>query len=248
MDSFEPTEPGRPGPDRTLRPFPALALAFLALAAVVFVSALARQVVVAAGARLPGAIPTAGLPAGQYAGLAALMSCSLLAVAGTLAIGLRGRVRPGWDRRHHVAVALAAVAVIGVNLIGFRLMERAGEAYRGAPLADGVRSTAIFVLVAVVLAPLAEELFFREMLQVRVLASWKRPAAVAFGAAAFGLVHYDFGGGVLLLTVTTMGLVLGWVRDRTGSLGAAVAVHAANNAFALAVPALTGMVELANLY
>lgn len=230
-------------PNPSLRPYAALAVAFLALAAVVFVAALAREIAVRLGADLPVTVPVEGLPAGRYAGLASLMSFSLLAVSGTLALGLRGPIRAGWSRRDHPIVAGAAVAVIAVNLIGFRLMSEAGEAYRGAPVPDGIPTTTAFVLVAVLLAPAAEELFFRELLLARVLASWRRAPAVLFSSAAFGLVHFDFGGVVLLLTVTAMGLVLGWVRERTGSLGAAVVVHIANNAFALAAPRLTRMIH-----
>ncbi len=89
----------------------------------------------------------------------------------------------------------------------------------------------LVVLAAVCVAPVAEEFFFR-----RVLQGWlecrlpEADGAVAIGlsAAAFAAAHAGHGlaAGPLFL----LGVVLGVVARRTGSLGACIGLHALFNA------------------
>lgn len=77
---------------------------------------------------------------------------------------------------------------------------------------------------AVLVAPLVEELFFRGLLLEAALRYLRRPGvAIATSAVLFGLVHYGVPMSVLPLTV--MGLGLGYLRVRYGSLGLCIAVH-----------------------
>jgi membrane protease YdiL (CAAX protease family) len=83
-------------------------------------------------------------------------------------------------------------------------------------------------IAAIVVAPIAEELFFRGLL---LQALWRHlghawPAAVLSGVA-FGLIHVQLPQTVLPLA--TMGVILGYVRVRYRSLTACVLTHALFN-------------------
>jgi len=84
-------------------------------------------------------------------------------------------------------------------------------------------------LTAIVVVPLAEELFFRGLL---LGALWRQLGrawpAIAISAAAFGLVHSAQPQDVLPLV--SMGLILGYVRLRYRSLAVCVVAHALFNA------------------
>lgn len=84
------------------------------------------------------------------------------------------------------------------------------------------------LLMAVIIAPLAEELFFRGLLFQAVWAwSGRRYVALLISAGAFGLVHLPQPQAVLPLFV--LGLILGIVRARYRSLTACVIAHAVFN-------------------
>jgi membrane protease YdiL (CAAX protease family) len=83
-------------------------------------------------------------------------------------------------------------------------------------------------IVALAVAPgLAEETFFRGLMQTRIAAAWGRWPAIVAAAAAFGALHLDPVQGVLAFLV---GLLLGWIASRFESIRPAVAAHVANNA------------------
>jgi hypothetical protein len=90
------------------------------------------------------------------------------------------------------------------------------------------------VLMIVLLAPIAEELFFRGFLFAGLRSRWSLwPAAITSGLI-FGLVHAPTG---LTTTVplAALGFALCWLYDRTGSLWPCVIAHMINNGLALAV-------------
>jgi hypothetical protein len=91
----------------------------------------------------------------------------------------------------------------------------------------------VFVIaVAVLLAPIAEEIVFRGILHGWLRRFLPPPAAIALGAVAFALFHLHYGARALGIFV--IGCVLGWVRERSGTLRAPMAAHALNNAVATA--------------
>jgi membrane protease YdiL (CAAX protease family) len=103
-----------------------------------------------------------------------------------------------------------------------------------SPLASGV-----LMLLAVVMAPLSEELFFRGLLFRTVRdrhGFW--PAALG-SAIPFGLVHFVPSQGidvlVLQLTMVFTGLGLAWIYERRGSVVAPIAAHMAFNVVGLVV-------------
>jgi membrane protease YdiL (CAAX protease family) len=105
------------------------------------------------------------------------------------------------------------------------------------------------ILVAVILAPIGEELFFRGFAQT----AWTRDlgwrAALVRTAFFFALVHAistggsDFSEGLRIAVVTVLARLpvafgLGWVFARTGSIAASVGLHAGFNGLMLVLAAL----------
>jgi membrane protease YdiL (CAAX protease family) len=99
---------------------------------------------------------------------------------------------------------------------------------------------ALMGLVAVLMAPLVEEILYRGALQ-QALKGIGMPRAVALlGASAlFALAHWGSlvaGGEAGALTMLMiLGLVFGWTYERTGSMWAPFAAHATFNAANLAI-------------
>ncbi|MEY4225563.1 MAG: hypothetical protein RL190_320 [Actinomycetota bacterium] len=80
-------------------------------------------------------------------------------------------------------------------------------------------------------ASVTEELYFRGLLYGRLDARFARAAAVIGSAGAFGLAHFQPDA---FPTLFALGLILGLLRMRTGSIWPAVGLHAANNGIAFA--------------
>jgi len=88
---------------------------------------------------------------------------------------------------------------------------------------------ACIVFMAVVLAPVTEELFFRGMLQNYLAGRLRSPAgAIVICGLLFGLIHLPLLSMVVPLAV--LGIIIGWWYWRTDSLLQAVLVHALFNA------------------
>lgn len=84
---------------------------------------------------------------------------------------------------------------------------------------------ALNAAVVVLLAPFAEELFFRG-LGVRVLAAFGGLAAILVSGIVFGLVHGILGA---LPPLALFGIGLAWVRLRSGSVWPSFIAHATYN-------------------
>ncbi len=106
----------------------------------------------------------------------------------------------------------------------------------------GLRQYAIALSVIAILAPFAEEYFFRGL-----FFSWMRARAgiwttILVTSLVFALVHGQplmhpgFGGWVLTVQLFFSGILMGWWVARTGSARTSFAAHAAFNAAALALP------------
>lgn len=170
--------------------------------------------------------------------------------AAVLVIWQRGRMRAsdfGYRRvRRSTAVStflIAAVAYYGLTAIYSAVLHLKGSDKLPSDL--GVtHSTAALVAASAfvcVIAPVAEEFFFRGFLfgalsgmRVRLggveLGPWI--AAVLTGIV-FGLAHTGSASSQYLIPLGFLGFVLCLVRWRTGSLYVCMALHSANNALAL---------------
>lgn len=179
-------------------------------------------------------------------GVQVLILYLLLMVAplAILTVMLAGRGAPpagGWLQWHWrplpSALARAVVAVLMVlpvvALSGW-LIERLWRDPGGSnPLLDLVltssdgRALACFAFTAVVLAPLFEELLFRGVLLPVLARRWGPPLGVVASAAVFALAHLSLSE---LAPLFVLGVGLGWLRWRSGRLGASVLMHALWNA------------------
>lgn len=242
MDPLEPPEPETDTGARTLpqrgalvRSVVALLVSGAALAGTVLVAGLLQFLMLAA---IPEAAPSGdpGPPMPPRLFLVRAVTTQIGLLAPTLLIlwARPGRIRLGFSRRDVVPCLGTLAVVLGVNIAGASIMDLAGEPYAGLPVRPSEWVGRVALLGAVLIAaPVVEELCFREALLARVFASAPRPLALAATSLAFGVLHAAAGGPVLLATLSLIGLALGWLRERTGSLGAVIALHAANNAFAL---------------
>ncbi|MGZ4277358.1 MAG: CPBP family intramembrane glutamic endopeptidase [Solirubrobacteraceae bacterium] len=96
-----------------------------------------------------------------------------------------------------------------------------------------VALVAVAILVAVV-APLAEEFFFRGYMY-GALRNWSRWGAAIVTGLVFGLIHGLSAPWEFLLPLAMFGFVLCLLREKTGSLYPGIALHCANNSIAFGV-------------
>jgi len=93
---------------------------------------------------------------------------------------------------------------------------------------DIARDLPLYVLVlAVFLAPISEELFFRAFLTPRI--------GVFLSSLVFGLFHFAYGSVVEIAGAFSIGLILAWIYKKSGSLVPAMVIHLVYNALAIIV-------------
>lgn len=119
--------------------------------------------------------------------------------------------------------------IININLV-IRLTGKPFENPQIQNITGGRRLTftdliLLLVLVAVI-APIAEELLFRGMLYPVLRHSWGMTAAIVVNALLFALVHVI---PILIPGLFFVGLVLAWVRERSGSVIPGMLIHALQN-------------------
>ncbi len=145
------------------------------------------------------------------------------------------------DRRS-IAVGFGCVALLipSLDLITYALGREVVppfliDAYRSAQAGGDL---VVLVVAVVIVAPLWEELLFRGFLFRGLCASRAGPTgAIVFTSAIWAAVHlqYDWYG---VAQVFAIGLVLGWLRLRSGSTLLTTALHMAANLVALAETAV----------
>ncbi len=245
MDRLPPAASERadalaPSPGRGRRLLLPLAVGAMALAAAVLAAAILQA--------LAASVLGTGTPAAtEGRGLAAVpFLVQALSTEGGLLFGawLVLRLSPGAldlrVRREHLArCGVGFAALFTVNFVGAWTMSLTGEPYSGVPdIPPGIAGLGV-VLAASIVAPFVEEVFFREALFRRVFQDWPPIGAAILTSVAFGALHAQVGGPVLVASLAAMGLVLSWLRRTTGSLGPAILVHAANNCVALLLVSLS---------
>jgi uncharacterized protein len=174
------------------------------------------------------------LPAQQITVILAVYLVSRLKGRGSLAadFGLRFGLRLA-DLR---ALALGAGLEIALAAAVLPLLTLSRDAEPQQLLRElhhsrGAPPVFLFVIGAVVLAPLVEELLYRGLL-LRALLRRMEPAGAVFASAVvFALVHFVGDPGTLpfLPALTALGVVLGLVALRTGDLKASILIHAGFN-------------------
>jgi membrane protease YdiL (CAAX protease family) len=109
------------------------------------------------------------------------------------------------------------------------------DAYRAARLA-GVLP--LLWVAMVVVAPVTEELLFRGFLHRGWSRSWLGvTGTVVLASALWALLHQQYSW-LGILFIFLMGLIFGWLRQRSGSTTLPIVLHALNNLFATTVVAV----------
>ena len=85
------------------------------------------------------------------------------------------------------------------------------------------------VVLAVVIAPITEEILFRGIILRGLLGRWHPWVAVLITSVLFALMHFNPAQAPIAIAI---GMVLGWLYVRTRSLGICILGHAFNNAAA----------------
>ncbi len=108
-----------------------------------------------------------------------------------------------------------------------------------AAIANGNLCSALSLALALkwlLVAPVVEELFFRTMIQRRLLTRrrgrwkwWEVSAANAVTAVLFSAAHLAYGGPTQAILVAAPGLLLGVGYEKTGRVIVCMALHAAMN-------------------
>jgi membrane protease YdiL (CAAX protease family) len=139
------------------------------------------------------------------------------------------------------AVLLATLAIIVgsmlitqiVELLGLSVDEQQSIVDLTKPV-DGAINPAVFILapMAVLAAPLFEELLFRRLYFRRLLAKVGAVPAFVASSIAFAAIHGNPSGVPVYLL---QAVIFGGVYRYTGRISAAIAVHFLNNAITLAV-------------
>ncbi|MCC6225358.1 MAG: CPBP family intramembrane metalloprotease [Microthrixaceae bacterium] len=143
-----------------------------------------------------------------------------------------------------LAIAPATAAVMFGLVVGLSVTLQA----LGVPQASNLEGfedrlttpVIVFLLVlAGVLAPITEELLFRGVLMRGLSTRWGPATAIVGQGVVFGLAHLIWNAGWgnvgLVLPLTGVGVVLGWVTRATGRLGAGMVAHSLYNVTQIAL-------------
>lgn len=128
-----------------------------------------------------------------------------------------------------VVVQLLGMALINTQLVAL-FTGRQFENPQVEAITGGLRLTSkdlvLLLLLIAVIAPIAEELFFRGMLYPVLRRRWSPRWAIVANAMLFALVHFI---PLLLPALFFIGLILAWVRERTQSIIPGILLHAMQN-------------------
>jgi len=150
----------------------------------------------------------------------------------------------GWSRlglrrfETQGAIGLVVVGMLGIWIssgvwglinarLGWQMQENILPEFGG-----GLSGLLVAMVLGAVVAPVAEEIFFRGFLYTGLRARWGKWAGLIITSLLFSLMHVLPG---VLVPIFFMGLILGWLYERTGSIWPAVIVHGLNNALAFLV-------------
>jgi len=101
-------------------------------------------------------------------------------------------------------------------------------------LSQTLTDQAVQIAKSLIVAPVIEELFFRGVVQSRLRARvdfWGWPwIAIAVTAGCFGFAHLATASATHAAAVIAPALVIGWVYERTRSIGLCVVLHSGANA------------------
>ena len=130
-----------------------------------------------------------------------------------------------------VLLLVPAILLLDTALISFLESLFPLSLWEEQAFANMVSGNLAAVISTCVLAPLLEEMLFRGVLLRGFLAQHTRWAAISFSALFFGVAHFNI---YQFALAFLLGLLLGWLFERTRSLIPCIALHAAVNTWIVA--------------
>ncbi len=136
-----------------------------------------------------------------------------------------------WPLAHELFLFNAWLGLPTLDVAQMEAAQKTLEQFRGVPL--------VLILTTLAITPAVfEELFFRGYLQSSFLAATKPRLAILYAALLFGLFHVFVSNALAIerfLPSTFLGLVLGWVCYRSGSVWPGMLLHACHNSLMLSM-------------
>ena len=196
-----------------------------------------------AGTFDPGRDGLAALLVSVPASSLALIAIAWLAAGRPRREGLR--LLPGRASARVIVAMIVGVLALSQALESLAILLGVGPGANldwiaGALAGAGPVSLLLAVLVIGGLAPVGEELFFRGFMLTRLRRVWSAGPAILLTAIAFGVIHGEWVHGVL---ATGIGIYLGLVTERSGSVVPAVICHVANNTASVLLSAAIGSAQ-----
>ncbi len=139
-------------------------------------------------------------------------------------------------RAYFWTIPTALAVVYGVSIVHDMVIHPKQQDIVGEFPHSGIGVT-LFVILAVVMAPVFEEVFFRGFLFRAFASSWGWLPGAAVSAGVFGIAHAQVD---VFIPLFALGLTLAWVYKRTGSLWTSISLHALFNGISVLAWALTG--------
>ena len=201
---------------------------------------LAAKFILATNAKSPELSNANLIQVAVISGGTSLLLFALLVGSGRLSAGdfglkwqpLTSQLRDGW---FGFKLAILPMALTMALTSSIRTRDTQNPLLTLLADAPEVDTLALVVLVAAVIAPLAEELIFRVILQGSLTTVMPARLAIPIVAVAFSAVHGPVDG----LALLPLALVLGCVFQRRHSYVAVVVIHGLFNATMLALQMLT---------
>jgi membrane protease YdiL (CAAX protease family) len=138
---------------------------------------------------------------------------------------------------------IAGLPLIALSAVVVLVISRYADTVPSHPIVNEIKSDPVTLIllfgVASIWAPVVEETLFRGALYGYLRGRWSWPVASALTGFLFAVVHPQ--GWIGVPALTTIGFVLGAIREWRGSIIAPMTAHALNNGtvLLLAVFALT---------
>jgi uncharacterized protein len=175
----------------------------------------------------------------------ALFDAFLIAVAIGIASGWRFNLRQALGRLGLKGFQPSAIgwmfAVLGTYYVGaiafsaIVLQPKQEDIGKELGVCNPGIGIAIFAVMAiVVLAPIAEEIFFRGFFFAGLRTRWSLWPSALLSGAIFGLVHAPTGP-TAAIPLAGLGVGLAWLYNKTGSIYPSMLAHFLNNAIAISV-------------
>lgn len=138
--------------------------------------------------------------------------------------------------------AVLRIMIAGAIVLAFPSLQEGAEQLNSALMFDNTGQMLAIALTASIIVPIYEEIFFRGFVH-NFVANWLgKWGSIVVGALIFGVFHLI---PVQIVTAFLLGLVLGWLYEKSGSLWIVIICHVVNNSLAMGVLVLAVVFDLA---